>query len=61
MEVIKEGKNEEGKEKVENEENTLNQKQKLLKEKTDRINKNIDEIKIPISIDDITVVVIFFD
>ena len=56
LEVIKEGKNEEGKEKVENEENTLNQKQKLLKEKTDRINKNIDEIKIPISIDDITVV-----
>ena len=58
LEVIKEGKNEEGKEKekVENEENTLNQKQKLLKDKTDRINKNIDEIKIPISIDDITVV-----
>jgi hypothetical protein len=56
LEVIKEGKSEEVKEKVENEENSLNQKQKLLKDKTDRINKNIDEIKIPISIDDITVV-----
>ena len=56
LEVIKEKKSEEVKEKVENEENSLNQKQKLLKEKTDRINKNIDEIKIPISIGDIIVV-----
>ena len=56
LEVIKEGKKEENQEKKENEELTMNKtKQKSLKDKKEKIIKNIEEIKIPIWIEDITV------
>ena len=51
LEVIKEGKKGEN----ENEEAMNKSKQKNFKDKRDRINKNIDEIKIPISIGDLTI------
>ena len=57
LEVIKETKKEDIQEKNENEEPTSNKsKNKTIKDKREKILKNIDEIKIPISLDDITFV-----
>ena len=57
LETIKEVKKVENQEKKENEEISMNKtKQKALKDKREKIIKNIEEIKIPIKIEDITVI-----
>ena len=56
LEVLKEGKKEDNQEKNENEEVVMNKtRQKSFKDKKERIMKNIDEVKIPISLADFTI------
>ena len=57
LDVIKEGKNEENQEKNKNEEISNKSRQKSLNDKKERIIKSIDEIKIPISLEDLTPVI----